>query len=220
MGVFNENGLFNRGFGFLGQLIGLNLLWILCTLPVFTAGASTTAMSFCALKLHKYGDCNVCKDFFQSFKRNFRQSTVIWMGILAAAGLFYMERKAILTMPGSVSGIFSYLLAAVCIPFAMTALYVFPTLAAFENTMKKTVACAFYFSMKNAVYTLAVASITFFPMFFTLADAQLFPVYLFFWLMCGFSLTVYADTWFLWKLFKTCYQEEDKESSDTDLYYF
>ena len=33
--------LYDRIFGFLGQLIALNLLWIVCSLPVITAGAST-----------------------------------------------------------------------------------------------------------------------------------------------------------------------------------
>ena len=45
--------LYDRIFGFLGQLIALNLLWIVCSLPVITAGASTTALYYCTLKLHK-----------------------------------------------------------------------------------------------------------------------------------------------------------------------
>ena len=122
MGIFNEDGLFNRGFAFLGQLIGLNLLWILCSFPIFTVGASTTALCYCTLKLHKYGDCRIVKDFFQSFKQNFRQSTAIWIGIMSAAGVFYLESKAVHAMPGSLSQIFSYLLAAVGIPFGVISL--------------------------------------------------------------------------------------------------
>ena len=49
---------------FLGQLIALNLLWIVCSLPVITAGASTTALYYCTLKLHKDGDIRVFHDFF------------------------------------------------------------------------------------------------------------------------------------------------------------
>lgn len=218
MGIFNENGLFNRGFGFLGQLVGLNLLWMICSLPVVTAGASTTALSYCALKLHKDGDCRVFRDFFRSFRQNIRQSTVIWIGILMAAGIFYVESKAVLAMPGSLPKIFTYLLAAIGIPVFMTALYVFPTLAAFDNSIKNIVAADFYFAVKNVLYVLAVAAITCFPMFFTLIDAKLFPVYLFLWLTCGFSLTVYADTWFLWRLFRHYFQEE--ENNGTDMYYF
>lgn len=42
--------LYDRIFGFLGRLIALNLLWIVCSLPVITAGASTTALYYCTLK--------------------------------------------------------------------------------------------------------------------------------------------------------------------------
>ena len=45
--------LFDRIFGFLGQLIALNLLWIVCSLPIITAGASTTALFYCTLKIRK-----------------------------------------------------------------------------------------------------------------------------------------------------------------------
>ena len=51
--------LYDRIFGFLGRLIALNLLWIVCSLPVITAGASTTALYYCTLKLHKDGDIRV-----------------------------------------------------------------------------------------------------------------------------------------------------------------
>ena len=83
--------LYDRIFGFLGQLIALNLLWIVCSLPVITAGASTTALYYCTLKLHKDGDIRVFHDFFKSFKQNFKQSTLIWI-LMAAVAVLYGER--------------------------------------------------------------------------------------------------------------------------------
>ena len=41
----------------------------------------------------------------------------------------------------------------------------------------------------------ALAVITILPMTMTLVDAKLFPVYMLIWLMVGFSLTAYADSW-------------------------
>ena len=85
--------LYDRIFGFLGQLIALNLLWIVCSLPVITAGASTTALYYCTLKLHKDGDIRVFHDFFKSFKQNFKQSTLIWILMAAVAVFLYMEKE-------------------------------------------------------------------------------------------------------------------------------
>lgn len=61
--------LYDRIFGFLGRLIALNLLWIVCSLPVITAGASTTALYYCTLKLHKDGDIRVFHDFLKALSR-------------------------------------------------------------------------------------------------------------------------------------------------------
>ena len=85
--------LFDRIFGFLGQLIALNLLWILCSLPIITAGASTTALFYCTLKLHKAGDIRVIHDFFKSFKQNFKQSTLIWIMLAVAAVFIHIEKE-------------------------------------------------------------------------------------------------------------------------------
>mgnify|MGYP002619569080 FL=1 len=208
--------LFDRIFGFLGQLIALNLLWIVCSLPVITAGASTTALFYCTLKLHKDGDIRVIRDFFRSFKQNFKQSTLIWILMLAAGALIHMEKSALAVMPGSVSIIFNYVILAAFIPLIAVALYIFPTVAAFENKITTLITNAFYFAVKHIGYAIAVAVITILPMTMTLVDAKLFPVYLLIWLMMGFSLTAYADSWFMWKLFKPYFKEEKEEHHYVD----
>ena len=127
-----------------------------------------------------------------------------------------MEKEALATMPGSMSQIFNYVIFAVYIPLVAVALYVFPTVAAFENKTMTLITNAFYFAVKHIGYALAVAVITILPMTMTLVDAKLFPVYLLIWLMFGFSLTAYADSWFMWKLFKPYFKEEDKEHHYAD----
>ncbi len=213
MNFMKEGSLVDRVFSFLGKMTALNLLWIGCSLLVVTAGASTTALFYCVLKLHKDGDVRVFREFFKSFRQNFRQSTLIWVVMAVIAGVLYMEKETIATMPGGLSQLFAYVLTAVCIPLVFIALYIFPTVAAFSNSTGKLVRTAFYFSVKHVGYTLAVAVITIIPMLMTLVDAKLFPVYLFVWLLCGFSLTAYADAWFMWRMFKHYFGEGGKEAA-------
>ena len=70
----------------------------------------------------------------------------------------------------------------------------------------------------------ALAVITILPMTMTLVDAKLFPVYMLIWLMVGFSLTAYADSWFMWKLFRPCFAQNDGEElvkdTEPDQYVF
>ncbi len=73
------------------DLILLNFLWILCSLPVITAGAATAAMYYVCITSIRCGDGYVAKRFFQSFKQNFRQITPLWICILLAVGLLTFD---------------------------------------------------------------------------------------------------------------------------------
>ena len=85
-GIFNYDNPVWRFIGKLGDLIILNILWIVCSIPVFTAGASATAVYYVTLKLVRDEDDSTIRSFFRSFKSNFKQATAIWL-ILLAAGI-------------------------------------------------------------------------------------------------------------------------------------
>ena len=170
-------------------------------------GASTTALFYCTLKLHKDKDISTWKFFWKSFRSNFLQSTAIWILLLVAGALLWLERIAIGTMPQGMKQIFTYVLAAAGLFLLLISLYIFPTVASFENKLLKLLGHTLYFIFRQPGYAVAIAAITCLPMYFTLVDAELFPVYLFVWLLCGFSLTAYVDSWFLWRLFRPFFKE-------------
>ncbi|MBR1742900.1 MAG: YesL family protein [Lachnospiraceae bacterium] len=114
----------------------LNILWFICCLPVFTAGASTTALFYVTLKMAKNEEGNITKAFFHSFRENFRQGTKIWL-ILFAAGAFlacdgyiFYHMKFENTVWTLGTAIFFVALAAYAIIF----MYIFPLLSRFENS--------------------------------------------------------------------------------------
>lgn len=84
-GFFNYDNPVWRFIGKLGDLILLNILWIVCSIPVFTIGASTTAVYYVTLKLARDEGDSTIRSFFHSFKSNFRQATAIWLILLALA---------------------------------------------------------------------------------------------------------------------------------------
>ena len=199
--LFNMDNKFFTVMGRVADLIMLNVVFLICCLPIVTIGASLTALHYVTLKMARNEESYIIRSFFKSFKQNFKQSTLIWILMAAVAVFLYMEKESLVTMPGSMPQIFNYVILAVCIPLIAIALYIFPTVAAFENKTMTLITNAFYFAVKHIGYALAVAVITILPMTMTLVDAKFFPVYLLIWLMFGFSLTAYADSWFMWKLF-------------------
>ena len=119
----------------------LNLLWAVCSLPVFTIGASTTALWYASLKVIRGQEYNAGALFFRSFKQNFKQATQLWL-ILLAAGLFLGGDIWILlhlraNTTGASAVFWTLLLApviAASVVFVIVLLWVFPLLASVDNT--------------------------------------------------------------------------------------
>ena len=68
---------------FLGRVCDimiLNVLLIVFSIPIFTAGAAITAAYSVSYKMVKNEESYIIKGFWKAFKENFKQSTVIWAG--------------------------------------------------------------------------------------------------------------------------------------------
>ena len=87
MNLFSYDSRFTQVLMKLVYSSYLNILWFICSIPIFTIGASTTALYYTCLKIVRNEEGNVTKTFLKSFKENFRQATVIWL-ILFVIGSF------------------------------------------------------------------------------------------------------------------------------------
>ena len=65
----------------------LNLLWFVCSLPVFTIGASTAALYDVTLQIAREEDPPLTSRFFKAFRENFRQATILWLILLVLGTL-------------------------------------------------------------------------------------------------------------------------------------
>lgn len=141
----------------------LNILWFVCSLPIFTMGASTTALFYVTLKMAKNEEGNLTKAFFHSFKENFRQATKIWLILLGAGAVlgldgyvFYHMRfeNAFWTIG---TAIFLVALAA----YGIILMYIFPLLARFDNTIKAMLKNSLFIGMRFLLCTVTMAAIYF-----------------------------------------------------------
>ena len=141
--IFNFEG---PVFTFLSRLVDLfwlNLLYILCCIPVITAGAATTALYYVTLKMAKDEEGYITKSYFKSFKQNFVQATVIWLVILVIGVVMFMDLRianggnmAEILKTTTVSNVVIVAVGVMLIILCMTLTYVFPLLAQFDNTVK------------------------------------------------------------------------------------
>lgn len=133
----------------------LNVLWFICSIPIFTIGASTTALFYVSLKMAKDEEGNITRSFFRSFKENFKQATVIWL-ILLGLGIilgidgyvFYHMRfeNALWTIGAAI-----FIVALVA--YAIVLIYIFPLLSRFNNTTKEMFKNALMIGMRFLLCT-------------------------------------------------------------------
>lgn len=154
----------------------LNLLWFICSLPIVTIGASTTALYYVSFKLARDEGSSVTAMFFRSFKQNFKQATVIWL-ILLAVGLFlgldgYVLYHLRASATGPAAAVWTILLAVViaaAILYAIELAYVFPLLSYVSNTTGAMIRNAFLIGARYLFCTLLVFAIHY-AMFFLVVN--------------------------------------------------
>ncbi len=161
--LFNPEGKAMLFFTKIAYSAYLNLLWLLCCLPVVTAGASTTALFYVTLKLAKDEEGSLTKSFFRAFRQNFRKATLIWL-ILLAGGIvlaldgyvfYHMRFENVFWTIGT--AVFLVALAA----YAIVLMYVFPLLARFENTVRAMFLNSLMLGMRFLFCTIAMAAVYF-----------------------------------------------------------
>ena len=90
------------------QLMELNVLVVLCCLPVVTAGAAVSSMHAVLLKIYRDEETYILADFRKAMKENLKKGTALW--------LLYMGFLAVLSgiglLSGSVYVLYGLLLAA------------------------------------------------------------------------------------------------------------
>ncbi len=160
-GIINPYNPVMQFIGKIGYSIYLNLLWCICSIPIITIGAATTALFATSEQLATGNMQGLTSHFFSSFKRNFLQSTTAWI-LLAAGG-------AVLAVDGYVlyhvrfDNLFWTIICAAffvaAAGYAIVAMYLFPLMSHFENSLWAMFKNSLLIGMRFLVCTVLMAAI-------------------------------------------------------------
>lgn len=143
-GFFNMDSPIMRLLTKVADLIILNILVILCSIPIVTVGASFTGMHYVLLKMVRNEDGYIVKGFFKSFKQNLKQATIIWLIILVFAVILVADWFIYRDNAAQLSKVMMIILVALVMVVGMGISFVFPVLARFDNTV--------YHTIKNSIF--------------------------------------------------------------------
>lgn len=141
----------------------LNVLVILCCLPVVTAGAAVTAMHYVLLKIYRDEEAGITKTFLRSFWENFRQSTML---MLIFGGLLYLLTVSILVTFSSdleQLGITRYVLPAVAAATVCVFNWALILQARYRNTLWGTMKLALAVFLSNPIRSVVMTVLAALP---------------------------------------------------------
>ena len=191
----------------------LNLLWLVCSLPVFTAGAATAALYDVTLRIAREEEPPLTTRFFKAFLENFRQATTVWLILLGIGALLGADGYILYHLYKSTAGMVSVictlglaLIIVAAIAYVIVLIYVFPLVASVKNTNFAMLKNALLIGIHYLFCTILVFSIHF-AMFFAVV-AVFTPLIVF-----GEGLCALLSSYLLGKVIRACSYDPAEEEA-------
>lgn len=198
------------------DLIALNLVWIICCIPIITIGPATTAMYYVTRKIAKGEWPAIFRTFFRAFKDNFRQSLLVFLALLIPICLVAVYLFL------SVFGVLDRLVLIKYLCYLAIAIigcictYVYPLMAQYDNSVGNTLKNAVLLPLANPFIALVSTVLNLLPVLIMLINFEVFVAVSFFWLVIGFSLTALVNTKMLGWLFARLAPQESEDNQGAD----
>lgn len=199
MSLFNLDSPLMQGLGKIADLFILNILFIVSCIPIITIGPALTALYTITLKAARNEESYIFRGYLKAFKDNFKIGTLSWLIVLIAGFVLWADFRILGSMPDSIKTVMSVLLLLAFFLYLITATYLFPYIARFENTLFKTIKNAFFMAIAYLPYTLLFVA---FAVLTILATIYIpFQIIGLVWMLFGFSGLAYLNSIFFRKIF-------------------
>lgn len=200
-GFLNLNNKFFNFMGIIGDLIILNLIFIICCLPIITIGASISAMYSVSMKLIK-NEGYLVRGFFEAFKKNFKPATIAWGLFILCGIVFIIDMKYLnIFSYGQDRLYFKIMFFIFGVIQYMIFCYIFPMISKFDNTIINYIKNSFLMSIKHILLTMVIITVNVLPLMLYLFGGYYFSYILILYILFGFSFTSYINSYIFDKIF-------------------
>jgi len=140
MQIFNPDSKFSQFIYSVMDYVKLGLVFLLFSIPGITAGAAAAAVMTIGMRIERKEAPTIFRPFWQAFKDNFRQGTVLTLLFMAVFGFLAADWYILMQMEQT---LLIRLICAIIFVLALLAaelmMWVFPTLARFELTNRQII---------------------------------------------------------------------------------
>ena len=209
---FSLDSPFMRAMSRIADLMILNLLFLLTSIPIFTIGAGLTALNTVVFRLGTDEEGSTAKDYFRAFKENFGQSTGLFLILLLIMSTAFFNAALFYTMGGLFHLI--WIIAAALLTLAVFIFsYAFPLMSQFNSNNRQIFKNSLLLSIAYLPRSIIMALLYALPVALVLQWPMVFLHMGFIWFMLYFSSIVYLNSRLLKKVFRPFY-DKDEEIQD------
>ena len=198
-----------------GDLFVLNLLFIITSIPIFTIGASFTAMYSVTLKMVENKEGVARKQYIKYFKSNFKAATKVWLiNLIFLAFLYYLFATTV-GVVGTAANV-----KVVIVGFGMLLLtfelpMVFPLIARYENTTWNYIKNAMLICVSKLGLWFRIFFLwVFLPIMYYLRPALMYYTW-YFWILINVSAICYFTSISIMKYFHKLEENQAKKENES-----
>lgn len=183
------------------DLLLLSVLWFVCSLPIFTLGASTCAMYGVTMGYALHESPAAVSTFFRIFRKCFKKATAVF-AVFAGAGLFLiLDLWCAVQWETGIRFLIVVVILAACYFYLAVLSHVFPVLMYFDTGVGESIQKAFLLSMSNGIFTVFVMVMNLLPVFLIFLFPYCFGQILFFYFIGGSGGIAFLCSFHLVRLF-------------------
>ena len=190
------------------DLVILNLIFIFSCIPVFTVGASLCALNYVSLKMVRNEDPYIWKNFWESFRQNFKQGSLVWILTLLVCTFLGMDFYIINSQDTTMFAVIRVLLWIICVILLSMFLYVFPIISHFVCSTRQAIKNALLMSIGHLPYTAVLLLVCGGIVYLCAISANAFAITIVLSGICGFSVMSFSACLLFNRIFKKYEPEE------------
>ncbi len=138
------------------DIIYAGLLWLVCSLPVITVGASSSALYYVTVKCIRRERGRIGPNFFHAFRSNFKTATLVWLCYILYFLVCAADGYAVQAM--GAGNLFEMSAKLLFLPGILTLPWIFAYISRYENTVGRSLKFAVVLSIRHFGSTLLLVA--------------------------------------------------------------
>ncbi len=152
--LFDIDGGIMGALGKVADIFILSIIFVVFSIPIFTMGASFTALYYTSVKAIRRGRSYIWKSFWKSFKENFGKATILWLGILLLGGILCLNIWYAMNLGQTLGYVLLCIYCMMMFVLLITGAYVFPILSRFNLTKRYVLRNSFFMAVRHLPFSI------------------------------------------------------------------